>query len=75
MNWRKTISDTNFNYINSDGKIIANVHIVGIKGRWRWTTFNIKDKNERSGWWGTKFSKEEAQKTVMDYLESKMGNK
>ena len=66
MNWRKAIGALSYDYLNSDGEIVANVQMVGIKGHWGWKIVSLK-KN-KTGWRGTRFTKEEAQKVVTDHF-------
>jgi hypothetical protein len=67
MNWEKLKNDLSYNYVDSEGKSIANIQVIGIKGRWRWTIL-IRKNDNRSGWCGTKSTKKEAQKAVLDYF-------
>jgi hypothetical protein len=68
--WRQKPHEASYDYRNSNGEVVANVRMVGIKGRWRWSCGQYKDK-DRAGWFGTRFTKEQAQAAAEDYLRAR----
>lgn len=69
MAWSKKISEASYDYKVS-GKVLANVRMVGIKGRWRWSS-RVHDRLESAGWNGSKPTLEEALACAEEYLKGK----
>jgi hypothetical protein len=67
MNWKQLI-DGSFIYINTDGKEVGNVSLVGKNGRWRWQS-SLKKPLQNKGWWGMASSSKEAQKIIENYIK------
>lgn len=68
--WKQRPSEASYDYRNASGEVVANVRIVGIKGRWRWSCGAYREK-DRSGWFGTRMTKEEAQVAAENYLRER----
>jgi hypothetical protein len=70
MTWTKRNNEASYDYRSPDGTPLANVRMVGIKGRWRWSS-QVHERLERNGWWGSKLTMEEAQACAEEYLKQK----
>jgi len=70
MTWTKRIGEISYDYQDAGGEVLANVRMVGIKGRWRWST-KTHGRLERNGWWGTKASQAEATASAEEYMREK----
>lgn len=68
MTWTKRINEDSYDYKNPEGNVLANVHMVGIKGRWRWA--GVYARFEK-GWSGFQPTKEAAQAKAEEYLREK----
>jgi hypothetical protein len=69
VSWKQQKHQASYDYVSPRGEVLANVRMVGIKGRWRWSS--PMHSRLETGWWGTKPTQEEAVACAEEYLRGK----
>lgn len=69
--WRQKPNEASFDYRDAKGEVLANVRMVGIKGRWRWSCAPFAKSKTAKGWFGTRMTKELAQAAAEEFLKGK----
>lgn len=69
--WKQKNREASYDYTNSKGEVVANVRLVGIQCRWRWSCSTFATQRTSKGWFGTKHSREEAQQAAEEFLSQR----